>query len=379
MLIGLARALREQECRPIVGAFQDRRFPNAGIVEEAQRHSLEIELVPCAGRMDWKAVRRIRRLVQERRVDVIHAHGYKADCYAFAAALRGRAALFATSHNWPNRHPLMQAYARADRMVLRRFDGVGVVSEVVSSLLRRSGVPAERIAVVHNGVDVGAFRAARQRLRSERGWTQERLIGFVGRLVPDKGGDILLRAAQSVVAAYPDTRVVFVGGGPAREAWEALAAQLGIGSSVHFTGVRNDMPEVYASLDMVVLPSLIEAMPMCLIEAMAAGKPVIATRVGAVPKVVAPGVTGLLTHPGDVMALRWAILRLIEEPDLAHRLGANGAAQAAQHFSDTTMAQRYLALYERAIAHSQRRRQPPVWRQWVRAIWTTRQSESQSL
>ena len=359
----------------MVGIFQDARDPHTEVAEEARRRGLEVEIVPCGGRVDWRTAGHLRRIVALRGVDVVHSHGYKADCYAFAAMWPRRGALFATSHNWPDKSAGMQLYAKADRLILRHFDGLAVVSDVVGGLLRRSGVPAGRIASVRNGVDIATFASAAPELRRERGWTGRRVIGFAGRLVPEKGGDLLLRAAARIVAAHPEVRIVFAGDGPERGAWEALAVELGIRDRVEFMGICRNMPAVYASFDIVVLPSLDEAMPMCLIEAMAAGKPVIGTNVGGVPNLVAPGVTGLLLPPGDALALRTALERLLEDPGLAHRLGVNGAARAAEAFSDTAMARSYLALYERALANFRRRSRPRTWHR-LRRLWKTSESPS---
>ena len=245
----------------------------------------------------------IRKLLVKHNVDILHTHGYKSDLYAYAAAWPNRVALVATSHNWPSKLLTMRVYAALDRLALRRFDKVIVVSDVVADILRRWGVALDKVSTIFNGVDIESFNGVTPTLRNEITPEGHSLVGFVGRLVPEKGGELLLRAAQKVLAVRPKTTFVFVGEGPSRKEWETLATQLGIGHYVTFVGVRDDMPGVYASLDMVVLPSLIESMPMCLLEAMAAGKPVIATRVGAVPKLIIPEQTGLLLDPSDVNGL----------------------------------------------------------------------------
>jgi glycosyltransferase involved in cell wall biosynthesis len=349
MLVTLARCISRMGCNCVVAVFRDSRFQNLEVAEEAARQGLPVEIIDCEGRWDRRAVGHLRQLVDRHRIDVVHPHGYKADVYSFAATWPGRAALLCTSHNWPDRRLSMRMYAALDRFVLRRFDRVAVVSEVVASTLIRSGVPLSRMALVRNGVNLERFRNADPALRRELG-VSHRTVGFVGRLVPAKGGDVFLRAAQRVLSAYPDVTFVMVGEGPAREEWEGLAWQLGIDGNVVFTGSRKDMPEVYASLDVMVLPSLIEAMPMSVLEAMAASRPVIATRVGAVPKLVIHGETGLLLEPGDADGLTTSILRVLRDPELARRLGESGHAHVAQHFSDAAMARSYIRLYEEAVS-----------------------------
>ncbi len=348
MLVGLAMELSRQGCHCVVGVFCNSHSPHTEVAEQAQRQGLAVEIIACSGRWDWRAVKQIRTLLSKHDVDVVHPHGYKADLYALAAS-RNRVALLATSHNWPSRLLRMRAYAILDRLALRMFDRVIVVSDAVADILRRSGVADEKVAKIPNGVDLDRFRSAVPKLRNEIGIANDPVVGFVGRLVAEKGGAFLVRAAQQVLAVHPNTTFVLVGEGPAQQEWQALACQLGIGKQIVFSGARDDMPEVYASFDMLVLPSLIEALPMCLLEAMAAGKPVIATRVGAVPGLVVDAQTGLLLDPGDVGALANAILRLLENPDQACQLGENGRAHVAQHFSAEVMAESYLAMYEEVL------------------------------
>src|SRR5215471_1782156 len=225
MLVTLAQNLSRFDCHCIVGVLSDRRFPKTGVAEQAQRYGLSVETVWCDGRADWKAVKRIRNLLVQHNVDILNSHGYKADLYAFAAASANRVALVATSHNWPSKLLIMRAYAAIDRLVLGRFDKVICVSDVPSDILRRWGVAPGKVSTIFNGVDIDRFDGAVPTLRNEIVSDGDSLVGFVGRLVPDKGGSLLLRAAQQVLAVRPKTVFVLVGEGSARKEWEALAKQ----------------------------------------------------------------------------------------------------------------------------------------------------------
>jgi len=353
MLVTLAEALERQECRCIVGVFSDSRFQHVEVADQAGLRGLEVELVPCAGRCDWRAVTHIGQLIAKHRVDVLHPHGYKADFYAYAAAWRRYVAVVATSHNWPNPLWSMKAYAVLDRWVMRNFDRVAVVSDVVAEAIRRSGVRAEKIRTIFNGIDCERFQSAQPSLGDSGVSEDEALIGFVGRFVPEKGGEILLRAARIILNQHPQTRFAFIGDGPCRGHWEQLAIELGIHKQVIFTGVREDMPGVYASLDFLVLPSLCEAMPMCVLEAMAAGKAVLASRVGAVPNLIDKH-TGVLVDPGDVEALAAAIQTILRDPEQRRRLGQNASERVRLRFSSGVMAIQYLNLYREVIDRRQK-------------------------
>jgi glycosyltransferase involved in cell wall biosynthesis len=350
MLVALARNLSTLECHCVVGVFRDARVPHTEVAEAARQQGLTVELVGCQGRIDRAAVKQIRCLVTKHEIDVVHPHGYKADLYAFAAALPNRVALLATSHNWPSKRLDMRAYAALDRLILRRFDGVVAVSDPVHDILRRWGVRHERLVMIPNGVDVERFRDAAPTLRHEMGIAGDTLVGFVGRLVRDKGGALLLQAAQQALRTRPNIKFVFAGEGPSRSEWQHLAENLDIFRNVVFVGTRNDMPGVYASLDMLVLPSLVESMPMCVVEAMASSKPVIATRVGAIPRVIVPEHSGLLLEPGDVDGIAQAILRLADNPNLAKKLGQNAYRDVRERFSAHGMAKAYFRQYRTILA-----------------------------
>lgn len=345
MLVNLCSALEKQGYRCIVGVFCDSRFQHPEVGDRAMERGLTVELVPCAGRLDKRAVRQIRKLINDYNVSVLHTHGYKADLYGFVARWSTRVALVATCHNWPSRAWSMRVYAFLDRLALRTFDQVVAISDPIRKILLRSGADAAKVKMIANGVEMERFEDACPSLKNEFAPGDGPVVGFVGRLVPDKGGEILLRAAQQVLRSNPSTKFIFVGDGPSRKHWETMATELGISDRVAFAGVRTDMPGVYSSFDMLVLPSLCEAMPMCVLEAMAAGKPVVATRVGAIPKVVEPGNTGLLVEPGDVGGLSNAITKILNDRQLSAQMGARGKAKAAIAFSSDAMAKQYLDLY----------------------------------
>lgn len=346
MLLTLARQLSEHGCSSVIGVFSNLHCQYLEVAEKAQAQGLEVELIPCAGKWDRSAVLHIRKLVQKHGIDIVHSHGYKTDFYGYAAARGLRVGLMATSHNWTGKTPLMRIYEMLDRLVLRNFQKVIVVSDDVAARLRRWGVSANRISRICNGVDIQRYEEATPALRRELRLGRGPVVGFVGRLVPDKGGAVLIRAARRVLDSCPDARFVFVGDGPARSDWELLVRDHGIAEKVFFTGAREDIPAVYASLDILVLPSFLEAFPMCLLEGMASGIPVIASRVGAIPTLIDHESTGLLVEPRDVDGLASEILRLLHDPMLANRIAEKGQAHVRKHFSSSHMAKNYIHEYQ---------------------------------
>jgi glycosyltransferase involved in cell wall biosynthesis len=348
-LVLLCRAVEQAGCRYVVGVFQDARAAHMEVAEQARARGLAVEEIPCDGRVDWRVTRHIRRVTDRNDIHILHTHGYKADLYGFASVRKTGKALVATCHGQIRNGLILRTYAALDRAVLRRFDRVATVSDELTTILVSSGVKPYKVTTISNGIDLERFGRARSALREELGDTDSKLVGMVARLDPGKGAEVLLRAGPLVLSEFPGTRFVLIGGGPERTKLEALAASLGITRNVVFTGVRNDMPEVYASLDVVALPSRNEGMPMCLLEAMAAARPVVATAVGSIPKLVLPEQTGLLIAPDDPVDLARKIMQVLRQPEQARAMAENGRLHVARQYSAAAMAGNYIRLYEEAL------------------------------
>lgn len=352
MLVTLGKALERTGADCTVGIFRNSHRPNLEVADRARQAGLKTVLIPCVGRLDSGALRAIEQSVVTGQIDVIHAHGYKANVYGHRVARKKQLPAIATCHNWPGTPWELRFYYHVlDRLALRSFDHVVAVSEAVRDSLRLFGMPGRKISVIYNGVDVSQYGQPGIDSASRRQSDGPINIGYVGRLDMQKGLDPLLLAVAPLLRERPELKLTLIGDGPAREQLRALANQLRVEDKVIFAGQRQDMPAVYASLDLFVLPSLREGMPMTVLEALAAGRPVIATDVGAIPKVVINGETGLLVKAGDVDGLRNAILKLLSDASLAARLAKNGRAHVTRFFSADTMAQAYMGVYRQMLAN----------------------------
>lgn len=349
MLLGLVQALKRLGCQCVLGVFANGHRPDGHLADLARSEDLCVEKIRCSGKADWGAVSRIQRCINANGIDIVHTHGYKADVYGYAAARRSQTALVATSHSHTPTIPLLRAWARIDQMALRRFDRIVAVSDEIAALLRRSGASPDAVTTIDNGVDLAPFANARATLKAEFRLSDRKVIGTVARLVEQKGLKYLLRCVRPIVESHPSAIFVIVGDGPQRAELTQLARQLGLKDSVIFTGPRDDMPGVYASLDIFVLPSVDEGMPIALLEALASRLPVVATHVAAVPKLVVDQETGLLVEPRDVAALNQAIRSLLVDRDLCDRLARNGYDRVLQHYSAAAMAEEYLKVYQQVM------------------------------
>lgn len=297
----------------------------------------------------------LARLLRNRRIDVLHSHLFYGSLFASPIGRLCRVPLIVeTPHvreRW--RHGLKGHYL-VDRLVGRCVDRYIAVSEANRRyLIEDKGLPPRKIFVIRNGCDLGRFdprREASPALRESLGFSPaDPIVVVVGRLEPQKGHEILLQAMTVVRRAFPTVRLVCVGEGGLRAELEARATALDLSAAVRFVGQRGDVPDWFALGDVVVLPSLYEGLPLVAIEALAAGRAMVATAVDGTPEVVVDEETGLTVPPSDPASLAAALTRLLGDPALRLRLGRAGREHVVQGFSDQVQVARTEALYEMGL------------------------------
>ena len=252
----------------------------------------------------------------------------------------------------------MVAANRAEyRELIELVDRLICVSEAVRDSFLPSGIPENKTRVVRNGIAPKPSASDRPGARERTGIASDaRVVLTIGRLIDVKGHDHLIDAVPLVVAQEPDTRFVWVGGGPLEQELRERVAALGMDGWVQFAGHRNDVPDLLAAADLFVLPSLVEGLPLVVLEAMTAGLPVVGTRVPGTSEIIVDGVTGRLVErgrlagKGDPEALAAAILEPLQDRELAARWGAAGRRRVAAEFSAHRMARETAAVYEELLA-----------------------------
>jgi glycosyltransferase involved in cell wall biosynthesis len=290
-----------------------------------------------------EVMRRIRR----ERPALVHAHlTYPLSCKfsLLAAAMVRVPAIAATAHLFVPLPATLSARAH-HRLVASLVDRyIAVSRHVATAFHERLRVPQEKITVVYNGVAPSSFVDAPEgELRRElSGGTDLPVILTPARLDPQKGHRLLLDAATHV----PKGVFVFAGDGPERAHLEERARALGLQERVRFLGHRRDVPRLLAACDIVVLASLYEGLPVAALEAMAAGRPVVATAIGGTDEAVIHGETGILVPAGNAVALAAAIRILVENPELRRCLGSRGGARVAANFCSAAMVEKVAAVYD---------------------------------
>lgn len=313
-----------------------------------------LDLIPLAPRaeMDLQAAWRLSRVLKRLRPEIVHAHD------PHAVAMAALALSMSTQHIKP---PLV-ASRRVDfhirgnalsRWKYRQVDLFICASDAIRRMLVADGIPEARAITVHEGIDIGRVDAAPPALLHEEFWLPHEapVIGNVAALVPHKGQRHLIDAAALVVRQVPDARFVIAGEGEQREALERQIREHGLEKHVFLAGFRPDVLSLHKRFDIFVLSSITEGLGTSLLDAMACGKPVVATTAGGIPEVVKDGDTGILVPPRDRAALAAALVRLLKDGDLRARLGAAGRALARERFSAERMVVETREAYRRAARH----------------------------
>lgn len=322
--------------------------------------SANVEIIPDLGReiRPWRDLQTLRRLaarMREIRPHVVHTHTAKAGAVGRAAAIMaGVPAIVHTFHGHVLRgyfSPAKTAVYRAiERTLARRTDRLLTVTPRVRDELLALGVgAASQYTPVPLGFDLAPLLSAEHRrgeLRAELGVGDAPLVGIVARLVPIKAHEVFLAAAVRVRQALPAARFLVVGDGELRGALEAQAASLGLGDAVRFLGWRADLDRLYADMDVVVLTSRNEGSPVALIEAMAAGVPVVSTNVGGVADVVDDGENGWLAPMDDDADLAQHVLAVLGDPARARSMGQQGRAKVAATYDAGRLVRDIEGLYE---------------------------------
>ncbi len=304
--------------------------------------------MPQAGTIDLRWVAKMATFVRQRRVDIMHAHEFAMNTYASIVSACTGVPLVATVHG-KNYYTERWRRRAAYRFVARHAVMVAVSEDIRTFLQSAAGVDPGRIVVIQNGIDCARFRpdpTRRLDARSELGLSPTQVVlGAIGMHYPVKGHRYLVRAMELVRRHHPDTVLLLAGDGPVRVELERDVARSSLEGNVRFLGFYEDVERLLQALDVFVLPSLSEGLPLALLEAMACGKPVVATAVGGVPEVVSHGATGLLVPPADPEALAASILLLVQDAALSARLGPSARADVERRFGLARMVQRYETLY----------------------------------
>jgi glycosyltransferase involved in cell wall biosynthesis len=315
---------------------------------------MQVDLADIAerGPLDPSTLWRLTREVASFRPQILHAHDPKTNLFSLILGRWFRIPVLTTLHGYVTRGGRLETYYAIDRWSLRRMDHVVAVSEDLYELAASLGIPPSRCSLIRNGIDTEQF--CRQRSAAEAkfklGWDPHRfVIGAVGRLSPEKGFDLLIRAVHHLAKTGVQADLVIIGEGEQRAELQALIYKLDCAKNVKLLGYRSETQGLYEAMDLFALSSLREGLPNVLLEAMAMEVPVVATRIAGVPRLVRDKETGLLVEPGDEDGLAGAIACLAKDPDSRSRLGKAGRMAVESGFSFAIRMQKIRLLYDHLV------------------------------
>jgi glycosyltransferase involved in cell wall biosynthesis len=307
---------------------------------------LNIKALPLVVRndLDLRCIPKLRRLMRNEGYDIVHLHTKRAHALSlwFPRHAAGpkyvvtRRMDYPQANNWYTRHLYNQ-----------RVDGVVAISRKILQLLVEGGVKRQKIRLIHSGIDPQPFESAADR---RPGRSERLVVGVAALLEERKGHRFLLEAARRLKAQGCPITYCFAGEGSLRRSLQEAAGRLGLQEDVQFLGFVADMPRFLAAIDIFVLPSLFEGLGVSVLEAMAAGKAVIASRVGGLPELVIDGATGLLVAPRDIAGLVNAIAKLAGDGPLTRQMGEKGRERLKANFTLEQMARKNEAYYYDLLA-----------------------------
>ncbi len=354
LVLGLANELDKEKYKVHVGAVN---HLNGWPGEQLVPSGVQITNFAAGGCSTLCLVRRLVAYIKANNIEIVHTHILRPDLLGgLAARLARRPLLFSTKHN--------MAYVRGQKGWLFRnlfyWPAMYLPDQVitVTDLLRREVVSrlnlaSDRVITIHNGISIEDFYrpASRDPVRQSLGIASEEfVVSYVGRLVEGKGLEDLLQAATQVLAKHQRSRFLFVGQGALGVSLKRLAEKLNIVSEVMFTGFRDDIPQILAGSDVLVLPSLSEGLPLCLLEGMAAGKAIVATQVGGIVELLESSVTGLTVPAQHPQALAEAIISLLENQNEREEMGRRAREYVGRHNGISHMVSAYDSTYQRNLA-----------------------------
>ncbi|HVS37575.1 MAG TPA: glycosyltransferase [Gemmataceae bacterium] len=346
-ILGLCRALADADRSTVLTFSEGGRC--GAFLAEARRQDVEAAELAHDSPRFRATVADIAAELERRKTDVLLCNGYKANLLGRLAARRVGVPAAAVSRGWTGENFRIRLYEAVDRLHLRCMDRVVCVSEAQARKVRRAGARPEHVRVIYNAVDPERFEEADPIYRAELlryfGRPPRCIVGAAGRLSPEKGFRILVAAARRVIKRDPAVGFVVFGEGACRARLARQIERAGLVSSFVLAGFRSDLDRLLPCFDLLALPSFTEGMPNVVLEAFAAGVPVVSTAVGGAPEAVEDGVNGFLVRAGDATALADRIATALASEERLRDMGWQGRQRVHEQFTFAAQARGYRRLF----------------------------------
>lgn len=319
--------------------------------DEASKKKLNLILLKQRFTFDPLMLLQVRNIISENNINIIQTHGYKPGVIGFSMSKLYRIPWIGFAHGYIEISKKFRFYSRLDREILKYADRVVAVSDSMKRLLKEAGVKEDRISVIYNAIDEADAvpSTSAESVKDCYGIKNaHKVIGVVGRLSPEKGQIIFLKAFKKAVKMHPQAKALIVGDGPDRGMLEEYCKKNGIDDKVIFTGYQEEIANFYQVFDILALPSFTEGLPNAVLEAMLFGVPVIATSVGGVPEVINNS-NGILVPPDNHELLADKMIMLLQDDELRKSVGLKGRDSLYPRFSPSYRARQILDIYKELL------------------------------
>ena len=347
--LNLAGTVQGNGYESILCAIENSSNSKIDIIEQANKAGIETHILKCAGRFDIRAIFRLRKYIENQKIDVLHTHNYKSDLIGMLAARLAKVPVIATAHGFTDMSRSVSMYEKLDRWILKSF--FNKVVTVTGQMLPNFSDQQKRI--IPNGIDISHFsRNEEKRVALRKKYNvadNDILIGTIGRLSKEKNQRMLLEAVYPIVRENEQVKIIIIGDGLKADELKQFVEARHLTDRVIFTGIMHDTVSAYSAMDIFILSSLTEGVPLTVLESMASKLPVIATRVGGIPEIMNNGETGLLVESQDVETLRIRVHELIDDKKLRQTLVDAAYEFVRDHYSLTKMCEAYQKVYEEVL------------------------------
>lgn len=349
VVIALLEELKRSSFSGVLGCIREDSSEVPAIAKEAMKRNLPVEFFTMRRGLNVLGALRVLRYARSNEIGVIHTHGYKPNMLC-AVVPRGGIKVVSTVHGWAKQTAGARGrlYEGLDALSLRRMDRLVAVSEAVRDDLVKRHISRGVVAVIYNGLSLESYDigSAGPSVRNEYGLAEDAfVIGAVGRLATVKGFEYLIDAIASLTGDIPTCRLIIAGEGPLKEHLARRIAAHRLKGIVKLIGFEGSIVRLLSAIDLFVMPSLSEGLPMALLEAMACRRPVIASAVGGVPEVIVDGENGVLCGPADPQALADCIRHMFSDKARRDRMSVQGKQVVERTFSARAMGNQYKKLY----------------------------------
>lgn len=350
VIINLSLELNKNKCQSIIGCIASKGKKKSEIGRKAESLQIETVYFVLKNKYDLRCIKDIASYIESNKIGIIHSHGYKPSIICLLLKVFYKISYVITCHLWYKSTAKLAINFFFEMFSMRFARYVVGVSEDIVQSLYKSGVSRDRLRLIENGINVLPYfdlsNSEKLQLRNELGLKKDSfIVGSLGRLTEQKDYQTFIKAAAEILKERSNIEFVIAGDGNLKSALIKLSKDLRVGERVHLIGFRRDTIPILKLMDIFVLSSLDEGLPVAMLEAMSVRRPIVVTSVGGIPKVIQNGVNGILIKKSNSRSLKENLINLIDDNKKRETLGKNAYDTVKGRYTNNLMAEKYLDIY----------------------------------